>query len=340
MDAKNSGVEQSRPRYTLRWASQAFEEALPINWVVEGVLAVPGVGVLFGGPGTKKTYTALHLAVSVAMGKEWLGHSVQQGTVLIIDEESGEQRLDLRLAQVMRGLLAPVDIPLAYVSLANFQLSNQRDVVEIEGLVGQVQPRLVIVDALTDVAPGDENSSKDMQPIMQTLRYLAARYACAILILHHSTKSGKTYRGSSVIKAAAELMLAVESKDGQARVNFTSDKTRDGQAFTFAGHAIWSGEDKDNLTFTLQTTTKAVPTPHINQTQRCIIDFLTREGQGTMKDIQGYSQSQNCTAKATDQAVRQLTKAAVLRRVDGGGQGSTGTWEVVLESNGHHPELL
>lgn len=336
MDAENRATE--RPRYVIRTARQAIEEQAPVDWVVEGLLSVGSVGVMFGGPGTKKTYVALHLALSVTMGQEWLGHKVEQGAVLVIDEESGRQRLDRRIAQAMRGLEAPLDVPLRYTSLAGFNLTDGSDQTEVAKAVGEVQPRLVVIDALIDVAPGDENSTKDIQPVMQALRYIAETYRCAILIIHHSTKTGKTYRGSSAIKAAADLMLLVESKDQSGRVEFSTDKNRDGEPFEFAALATWTPDDS---TFTLSLATPRAclkePTESYNTSQEYVLHFLSSSGPSTMAEIEQHAH--DCSGGAARQAVYALRDRDVVRRTNGGGKGVMAIWEVVANNNGDLPHL-
>ncbi len=64
-------------------------------------------------------------------GPAWLckkhGWVIQskQGNVLIIDEESGNERLSRRLAMAIRGELADDLIPIYYISLAQFNLFKE-----------------------------------------------------------------------------------------------------------------------------------------------------------------------------------------------------------------------
>ncbi len=48
-----------------------------LEFVVDGVFARSSLNFLVGAPGTKKTWTAIDLAVAVASGQPWLGHSTQ-----------------------------------------------------------------------------------------------------------------------------------------------------------------------------------------------------------------------------------------------------------------------
>ena len=92
------------------------------------------------------------------MGEPWLNFQSVRSTVLIVDEESGEQRLLSRIGNAMRGHGSPEDIPLFYVSLYGFNLTKERGAVELEDLVNEIKPGLVIIDAMADLMlGGDEN---------------------------------------------------------------------------------------------------------------------------------------------------------------------------------------
>jgi hypothetical protein len=59
----------------------------PRTFLVDGILPETSLGVLYGLPGSGKTFLALDLAFSIANGRPWLGHSVQQGGVVYIAAE-------------------------------------------------------------------------------------------------------------------------------------------------------------------------------------------------------------------------------------------------------------
>ena len=67
----------------------------PSRYVIEGV-KVAGAVVSIGNTGTYKSFTELGMALCVATGRQWLGHSVEQGRVLFIIGE-GASGLDQRV---------------------------------------------------------------------------------------------------------------------------------------------------------------------------------------------------------------------------------------------------
>jgi hypothetical protein len=79
------------------------------------------------------------------------------------------------------------------------------------GRVEQLRPSLVIIDTLARCMPGlDENSARDAGLVIEGLSRLAA--ACpsaAILIVHHTGKSGGGMRGSSALLGGVDLELTL-----------------------------------------------------------------------------------------------------------------------------------
>ncbi len=322
-DEQGRKPEAARPRYILRWLAEALQAPAPMEWVAQDLFPAVGVGVLFGDPGSKKTWSGLHLAVSVAMGAPWLGRPVKQGPVLLVDEESGDGRLRRRLAQVVRGLNAPADLPLAYVTSAGFKPAKSEDLAELDSLLASVQPVLVIVDAFRDVLHGDENSSEDTQLLMEALRQLANRHGCLMLAIHHANKNGG-YRGSSAILAAADVFVNVTSRDGSPNVDFETTKTRDGEACKFAATASWL--DWPEEVFTLTEAAVRQKAPHYSRAEEYVLGYLDQHGPSLLTDIIGHADA--CSESAARHAAYNLVARRAIRRCDGGGAGRSATYEL------------
>ncbi len=120
-----AGKSEKPPRYIIRDARYILTPRPPIESIIEGIITRGSVNVLVGKFGSKKTWSAISAGTCVALSKDWLGHPVKQGNVLIIDEESGNERLSRRLAMAIRGELADESIPIYYISLAQFNLFRE-----------------------------------------------------------------------------------------------------------------------------------------------------------------------------------------------------------------------
>lgn len=297
-----------RPRYILRDAAYALQPQPPIDYIVDALITNSSVNVFYGEPGSKKTYTALSLAVCVANGKPWLDFKTKKAPVLIIDEESGERRFTRRLGEAIRGELCDTSSPIYYVSLAGFKLDDLNDPILIQALIESTGAKLVIFDALADLMDGDENDKKDVQPVFNHLRKTAENTDSAILIIHHSNKAGG-YRGSSAIKGSVDLMVQVTSENGSNLINFQSEKNRDGDKAAWAAEAVWTEDE-----FYLKPSDRR-PTES-REREAYVIQYLTDHGPAFVDDL--MTAAVTCSPGGAKQGLYALAKQGKVKRTNPG----------------------
>lgn len=314
-------------------AADALQPLQPLDYIIEPILARGSISTWYGEPGCKKTYSLLSLGISVAAGKEWLGFQTKQCRVLIVDEESGRQRLRLRIAEALRGALAGESTPLAFISQAGFRMDDQGSVRELSSLIQEQAAELVIIDSLASVSSGDENSKHDMQLVMSGLRQIAETTGAHVAVIHHSSKNGGSYRGSSVIKASCDLMVEVTSEDTSPYVNFRTEKNRDGLAAKWSAKAVWVN---DAGQFYLEPmpgrTEEQEPLRKEKKpaaSQLYVLRYLREHGESMITSI--MQAADVCSPSAARQAIYRLTAAGAVRRVnaDAGGQGTAAIYALV-----------
>ncbi len=309
-------------RFVMRAATYAMEPQPPVDYVVEKLVTNSSVDVFFGEPGSKKTYSALSLAVCVANGKPWLGFATRQSPVLYLDEESGERRFTRRLGEALRGELCDEHSPIHYVCLASFKLDTSADPVIIQGLIEGVGARLVIFDALADLMDGDENDKADVQPVFNHLRKIAEATDSAVMVIHHAGKSGG-YRGSSAIKGAVDLMVQIGSENGSNFVNFHSEKNRDGDKMSWAAEAVWTTDQ-----FYLRAVDVREKTKPVSKSPEYVLRFLKKHGASAIPDIMAGADT--CGAEGARKAVYSLADLKMLYRTNPGetGQGKAAIYDL------------
>jgi archaellum biogenesis ATPase FlaH len=185
----------------------------PIEFVVEGVLALGAVTMLAGEAGNGKSTLASSAAWHVAHGQEFLGKKCQQRNVLYLDGENTSsvvqerlKRLGLRDGEgfVMWGCWHDRPPELQGPGILEWVLSCP-------------EKPLIIVDSLIAFLDSDENDAVKVRRFMQQLRRWAEAGA-AVLALHHSGKSetSQQYRGSSDFKASIDVgYVLTNSRNGQ-----------------------------------------------------------------------------------------------------------------------------
>jgi hypothetical protein len=93
---------------------------------------------------------------------------------------------------------------------------------EVTSFIDEVRPlgvALIVIDTLSQSITGaDENSAADMSIVMHNCQRIAHALGAAVLILHHTTKDGSNYRGSSVMKNNTYGFLEVTRDDDLIRL--------------------------------------------------------------------------------------------------------------------------
>jgi len=323
-DGGDPGLEepQGAPRYTVHTAAEALEAQEPREDIVERLFSVGSVDLVVGEGGAKKTWAMLDAGVCVAQGTMWLGFETQQSAVLLIDEESGPRRLARRLGQVLRGHGAGPQTPISYVTLAGFNfLQGQEDANELQKLIVLTRARLVVIDALSDVMlGGDENSVRDVAPVFHRLRQVAEATGAAIVVIHHCNKSG-SYRGSSAMHGAVDLMLMVDSKPSESYIAFNVEKARDVEPHKFAAAANWvQGETWQDDLFNLTCASAIQGSDTYSKAERYVLRYLEEHGDSAMTDVKSHADS--CSEESARRAVYSLADKQRIQRKNSGGHGA------------------
>ncbi|MFL5910437.1 MAG: AAA family ATPase [Gaiellaceae bacterium] len=206
-----AGVEYSSPaRPGLRVLDverMLTSEPPPVPWIAEPLLARGAVTMLVGREGLGKSMFALALAAAIGHGSSTGGIACRSGRVLVIDAENGEAEAHRRVR-----CLGVKPGALVYVEAERFNLRT--DLREVEALLGEHHPDVLVLDSLRSLAPGlEENDSGPVEAALGPLRALARRHRCAVLVLHHAGKANNAYRGSTAIGAAVELGFTL-ARDG------------------------------------------------------------------------------------------------------------------------------
>jgi hypothetical protein len=307
-------------------AIDALAPQPPIDWVVDGLLPTASTAIVFGQPGSKKTWSCLDLAVCICQGAPWLGFATKPGSVLLIDEESGPRRLLRRMGDSIRGHQGDETLPIFATSLHGFNFwtnAPAHGAQVLLGLIQQVQARVVIIDALADVMlGGDENAVKDAQPVFHALRQVAEASGAAIVVIHHATKATGGYRGSTAIAGAVDLLLEVTSKPNEPTVTFETTKARDSEPQTFGGECHW----QTNTFVMTACAGSASAASNYTKGERAILLWLAGNGdRGTSAEIEAGTGYASGTVR---NAIAGLVRDGILQRIGTVTIGTTGLYKV------------
>ncbi len=190
----------------------------PIEWAVgegdDGLITAHGLSMIYGPPGSGKSFISLDMALCQAHGIEWQGIETKQGDVLYIAGEGvGGLGKRVKAWKSTHGLGTSGHFHMLPLAV------NMRDQAEVEKLIRSID-RLdrkwtaVYIDTLARAMLGaDENSSTESGLVISAADAIRNHVQCAVVFVHHSGKAAERgARGSSAILGAVDTSVVV-SKD-------------------------------------------------------------------------------------------------------------------------------
>jgi len=225
-------------------------DAPPRDYVIKGMLAPGQVACIFGQPGEGKSVLAPHLAYAVAQGRRVFGQRTTQGAVLYVaaeDEAGMVQRV--RALRERHGKAPNFRLVTGISALVGATDAQTDDMAALLQHVEEHRPSLIVVDTLAASISGlDENAAKDMDRIVKAMRGLT-RFGAAVVIVHHSPKSGDTPRGYGSLNGDCDMTIIVGPeptaegvKRGELKKNRNGTLNLD---IAFRIESATLGEDKD-----------------------------------------------------------------------------------------------
>ena len=233
--------EQDKPKQTtsalapIEMGELLDRKIPPLDWLIEDILTVGGIGIVSGPGKNFKTWVFLEAALKVAAGGALFGKfKTKKGRVMLIDEESGENRLHRRL-KILGGDVHPqLRGEVIVSSWKNFKVDNPKHMEELKTFVLEKNIKLVLFDSLVRIHSKQENVAEEMAKVFAPFKELMAE-GVSILIAHHHRKqsmfsrggASQSLRGSSDIFNAVDSQLAVEADIIAGKLKVSQEKQRD-----------------------------------------------------------------------------------------------------------------
>ena len=289
--------------FPTRSPSALEQRPLTQQWLIAGLWGRQAVGIIGGEPKCGKSFLALDLAVAVAAGVPCLRRfqTDQPGPVLMFAAEDAGHIVRTRLQDIARAADADfASLDIAVIDVPVLRLDHRNDRQRLEQTVQRIRPRLVLLDPLVRLHGVDENAVAEIAPILAFLRDLQRRFETAVVLVHHSRKSGATrpgqaLRGSSELHAWGDSNLYLRRRDNQI-VMTVEHRAAPG----LNDVEIELADDGQGPALRLRRAVpdEAAPTPHTPE-QRIIRALADAEKPLSQAQIRKRAAARNATVSAT-----------------------------------------
>jgi len=189
--------------------------APPACWVEPGLLPPQGILFVGGEPKVGKSLLVANLALSLAAGADRIGFPIPAPRrVLICQFELPVQQFVSRLALMRRVLGAAADQNLLVDTRATGHLlSAAQGLNHFVCAARAAAAEIIVLDPLYSTHDQDENDTRAMAALCQSLLRLRDASRAALVVVHHVRKSigrheiGSAFRGSSALHAVGDSYL-------------------------------------------------------------------------------------------------------------------------------------
>jgi RecA-family ATPase len=200
--------------------ADALAEGAPqIEWLINGLLAVKGIGILTAEGGVGKSTLAAQLCAGLSAGHGFFGFD--SGTAiptLYFQAEGSKEAFAQRIGCALHSLgISPEGLNL-YLPPKTWSPSLNGSTSQTISCVGA---KLVVMDTVGLFQPFDENSATEFKAlILGPLRRLAEETGAGFLLIHHEGKPSEMRKGRHKIRGTGafvddtDLTMRLEAPDG------------------------------------------------------------------------------------------------------------------------------
>ncbi len=246
----------------LVYGYQDFVDAeFKIEWVLDGLLAQGGFGLITGYPGTGKTQLSIALGAHMALGeKKFLTWDNVAGNkkVLFLSLEMSAAPLNHFMATIGKGydnkntlnrnfLVAPFGTPI--------NLDTPEGQIFFDQIMNDHMPDILIIDSLQKIGSKELTDEQAVKTLIHYLSTVRAKYSCAMVMIHHNRKKANDSQkkgvelsdvyGSTYITTDVDFVLSLKVVEGNL-LQVDTLKNRLGPTFD----AFNITRNPDDLSFT------------------------------------------------------------------------------------------
>lgn len=239
------------------------------RWLVKNLVPILGFFLLWGPPKSGKSFFIFDLAMHIALGWEYRGRRVRQGTVVYCAFE-GHNGISARVEAFRQAFLPEHQDPIPFhiVTVTLDLVKEHRALIEaIQDQIDEARPALIVLDTLNRSLVGSESKDEDMAAYIRATDALWEAFECCVGVVHHCGIDGTRPRGHTSMTGAADVQASCK-KDASGLITVTTEFVKDGPenetvAFRLEPVVVGVDDDGDEITSCIVAEAEPAPPPPV-----------------------------------------------------------------------------
>lgn len=193
---------------TVRRAAELSAQEASQQWLICGLWASAGVGLIGGPPKCCKSWLGLEMALSVASKTPCLGAYAtrSQGKVLLYMAEDAASVVRSRFDALARHHAVALEtLDLFVITESSLRLDLASHQQRLRETVAQIRPTMLLLDPLVRLHRIDENSASEVSALLGFLRSLQREFQTAVVLVHHARKNGSANQPGQALRGSSDL---------------------------------------------------------------------------------------------------------------------------------------
>jgi virulence-associated protein VapD len=175
--------------------------------IIHGLLREGETMNIIAAPKVGKSWLVNSLSIAIATGLDWLGFKVEQGSVLVIDNELHVNTLTYRYMELAKAMKLNPKLFSQQVKIKSLR-GQLKDLMALSEYFQRLKPnayKVIILDAFYRTLPDktDENDNGAIARLYNSLDCHAMRLNCAFVLIHHTSKGNQSQKSITDVGAGA-----------------------------------------------------------------------------------------------------------------------------------------
>ena len=201
-----------------------------VDWFVHDLIVKQSLSMIYGQSGATKSFLALHMGIKIARGESFFNHDVDTPSPVLYNCLEGAYGLGKRVQGIID--YYQIDKPNNFIANeSDLELNNEKSVRKFIKFIKSINFKngLIIIDTYNNATPNlEENNSSGTGQVMKHMKAIARVAQSSVMVIHHSDKGVKDYRGSTALGGRMDTIIRVD-KEGKFEATWTLQKSKESE---------------------------------------------------------------------------------------------------------------